>query len=80
MEGNLPTRELFARPRNVRDDIVKRDGGTVPDNLLPVKVNIFSVEILPKLSGILPTKLFSVIRRSTRDESFPIEEGIFPEI
>ena len=31
------------------------------------------------LSGMLPTDLFLVRRRSSREEKFPNEAGIFPE-
>lgn len=61
--GNLPVSELFAATRDVRDDILKRDGGTAPEKLFKFKFNSSSVGICPKLSGMLPSKQFCERRR-----------------
>jgi hypothetical protein len=45
LEGNLPTSELFAMPRNVKEDMLKRDAGTTPDKLFTLRVRSFSVGI-----------------------------------
>lgn len=80
LEGKLPTKELFAMPRNVSDDMLKRDSGTVPDKLLIFMASLSSVGIWPRLFGMLPNRSLYVRRRSMREDRFPSEEGIFPEI
>lgn len=57
LEGNLPASELFATARLVKEDTLKRDFGNDPNKLFTFKFSICSVEICPKLSGMLPAKL-----------------------
>lgn len=79
LEGNVPINELFASARNLIDDILKREGGTGPDRRLMLNFRLSSVGMWPKLSGMLPTKLFDERPRKIREERFPNDEGICPE-
>ena len=42
-DGNLPLRELFAIARAVKEDILKREGGTGPDKLFKFKFSKLNV-------------------------------------
>lgn len=63
LEGIFPMSELFVMARNVREDMLKRDGGIDPDKLLLFKDITSSVATCPKLSGMLPSKMFRERRR-----------------
>jgi len=54
------------------------DWGTGPDKLLYVRISLSREGILLRLSGMLPTKLFTASDKRIREERLPSEAGISP--
>lgn len=70
--------ELSAISRNFRDEMLKIDWGTGPDKLLIVSISLSKKGMLLRLSGMLPTKLFTASDKRVREERLPSEAGISP--
>ena len=70
--------ELLAISRNFKDEMLKIDWGTDPERWLIERISLSKEGMLLRLSGMLPTKLFTASDRRIRDERLPNEAGISP--
>ena len=78
LAGIVPFILLLAVDIMVNDDILYKDDGNSPENLLAATARIDNFLKRPMSSGIRASKLLYGTEKWTREEIFPTERGISP--
>ncbi|KAG8644356.1 hypothetical protein MANES_11G121544v8, partial [Manihot esculenta] len=76
--GSLPLSLFFVIPIVLKDEILKRDEGNIPDRLFSALVKKSRLPNRPNSFGIFPSNSNCARARIASDERFPREGGIFP--
>jgi hypothetical protein len=71
--GSCAVSELLAISRYFKADTLKIERGTGPDKLLIVSISLSKEGMLLKLSGMLPTNLFTASDKRIREERCPVK-------